>query len=233
MSTKFAWNWWIGEAGSDTLSYDPSTPGNVTFQLGGSGGVGGVRNGFDIFIGSPTNWDKIYVAPTSGYAWTAVMIANNGLSNVDQILFGTTGPKPIYFTGNVNFSSIVSMDADAKIFGRAGNDNFQGGALGEYVQGDGGNDTLFGNGGNDILHGDTANGNPWVATWVPGDDFLYGGVGNDKLFGDGGNDTLFGGDDNDLLDGGAGTNHIWGGAGIDTFQISNTSDHSVIEDFDC
>jgi trimeric autotransporter adhesin len=61
-----------------------------------------------------------------------------------------------------------------------------------------------------------------------GNDNISGNDGNDKLLGGDGNDTLDGGDGNDTLDGGAvligGRNVLSGGAGDDTYIVSNTTD---------
>ncbi len=45
------------------------------------------------------------------------------------------------------------MTPGTKVYGRQDANTFTGGALGEYVEGDGGNDTLNGNAGNDTLYG--------------------------------------------------------------------------------
>ena len=87
-----------------------------------------------------------------------------------------------------------------KRFG-AGNDTFNGGELGEIIDGGAGNDTL--NGGD-------------------GDDTLVGGVGDDTLNGNQGDDTLVGGDDSDRLDGGPGRDVLDGGEGVDTAVYYNT-----------
>lgn len=220
----YGYHWWIGTTGQDTFTYPSyASSGNDTFQLGGSEGVGGVNNNWDTFDGGPGTGDRIYVASKSGYAWTAIMIADNGLDNVEKIQFGTSGSiKPVYFAGDVDFTDVTTMTAGVKIYGRGNDNHFIGGGLGEYVEGDDGNDILEGNGGNDTLYGDTYN-NPWpVNTNAAGDDALYGGAGDDMLYGQGGSD---------LLDGGSGTNHLWGGAGNDAFEVSNANDHSIIEDF--
>jgi Ca2+-binding RTX toxin-like protein len=180
-----------------------------------------VQNGWDVFFGGGGS-DTIYVAPKSGYSWTAVMIGNNGLNSVESISFNTSGLKPIYFADNVSFADVVSMNSDAKIYGRGNDNTFSGGTLGEYVEGDAGNDTLNGYGGNDTLYGDTFD-NPWAVSYsAAGNDILNGGTGNDTLFGQGGND---------ILNGGSGTNSLTGGAGADSFRFNDFNDHSTITDF--
>lgn len=196
------------------------------FQIGGSdygmSTLGGIQNGRETFNGRG-GFDTIWVSPKAGYWWTAIMIDYDGLHSVERIMFNTDGPHPVYFKGMVDFSSVVEMSYNVKIFGREGNDHFIGGKLGEYVEGDLGDDTLDGNDGDDTLFGDTTNQNPWqVSFWAQGNDTLNGGAGNDKLFGQGGND---------ILNGGSGTNELNGGAGADTFQFTNAHDHSTIKDF--
>lgn len=220
----------IGTYAGETFN---GTTGNDVFQLGGWDGLGGVQNSWEYFYGG-AGADRIYIAPKSGYSWTAVMIAPNGLSGVETIDNPTIAdPAPIYFNTSVNFSEVTSMSSTIKIFGRGGDDTFHGGSLGEFVQGDAGNDTLNGNGGNDFLFGDTTGDNPWaVSYYAAGNDTLHGGDGNDTLRGQGGDDVLYGDADNDILNGGAGTNHLWGGTGVDSFRVSDTGDQSVIHDFD-
>lgn len=225
-------SWGIGSTAADVFNGDRFTVGaNDTFQLGGTEGVGGVRNNWDTFNGG-SGYDRIYVAPKSGYAWTAVMIADDGLHGVESIQFNTSGAMPIYFAEDVDFSDVTYITPGAKIYGRGGDNHFTGGTLGENVEGDAGNDTLEGNGGDDILYGDTFS-NPWAVSSNPsGSDQLYGGAGNDTLYGQGGSDELYGGIDNDILDGGAGLNHLWGGDGFDNFQVTSGTDQSMIYDFD-
>jgi Ca2+-binding RTX toxin-like protein len=218
-------SWQIGTSAAETFNGDRyGVVRNDTFQLGGSetGTVGGVNNNWDTFNGGGGT-DRIYVAPKSGYSWTAIMIADEGLNSVESIVFNTSGRiKPVYFAGDVDFSSVTSMTAGIKVYGRGNDNTFFGGILGEYVEGDAGNDTLHGNGGNDTLYGDTFS-NPWaVSSTAAGNDRLFGGAGNDTLYGQGGDD---------LLNGGSGTNLLIGGAGADTFQFTTHDDQSVISDF--
>lgn len=216
MITFIGYNWWVGGSGPDEFSIgnDTASTTNDTFQLGGYEGVGGVNNGFDTFDGG-AGTDRIWVASKSGYVWTAIMIADDGLHNVETI-YSANAFIPIFFEGNVSFEDVTTMSSGVKIFGRGGDNTFTGGVLGEYVEGDAGNDTLYGNGGDDILYGDTTNANPWrVDVNAAGDDTLYGGDGNDKLYGQGGDDTLYGDAGSDELSGGAGVDLLSGGDGID------------------
>ena len=234
----YGWHYWIGTSAWEEFQGSSS---DDVFQISGpeSYAVGGIQNGWDTFDGG-AGFDEIYVAPKFPYYWTAVLIRDNGLKDVERIYFGTDGPKPVYFCGAIDFSSVVIMTPGTKVYGRQDANTFTGGALGEYVEGDGGNDTLNGNAGNDTLYGDTFD-NPWAADYnAAGNDILNGGAGNDFLNGQGGNDRLFGGADvdtlygeagADLIDGGAGKNILWGGAGADIFQFTSSTDKSVINDY--
>jgi hypothetical protein len=94
--------------------------------------------------------------------------------------------------GNDVILLTAAVDADAEIYGGAGNDLINGGSGDDRISGEDGRDVIFGHSGNDFLDGGA------------GDDFLFGGFGNDTLFGGPGDDWLFGGPGVDLLDGGPG-----------------------------
>jgi hypothetical protein len=89
------------------------------------------------------------------------------------------------------------LDADAEIYGGAGNDLISGGSGNDRIFGEDGRDVLLGNSGNDRLDGGA------------GDDWLFGGIGNDFLSGGLGDDWLFGGPGVDFLDGGDGDDHLF------------------------
>lgn len=234
----YGYHYWIGSWANEEFV---GSTGDDIFQLAGYEGYGGVQNGWDTFDGG-AGFDEIYVAPKYGWYWTAVLIRDNGLKDVERIYFGTSGPKPVYFCGAIDFSSVVIMTPGTKVYGRQDANTFTGGALGEYVEGDGGNDTLNGNAGNDTLYGDTTQDNPWAADYnAAGNDILRGDVGDDTLYGQGGddwlsggagNDTMYGGSGADKLVGGAGKNELYGGAGADFFQILYGSDQSTVRDFE-
>ena len=80
-----------------------------------------------------------------------------------------------------------------------------GDALGNVIEGGGGNDVISGLGGDDTIWGGAAN------------DAIFGNDGNDDLRGGSGDDEIYGGDGNDILDGGAGSDSLSGGAGNDVF----------------
>jgi len=99
-------SWGIGEVGAESFVGDRANAGAAdVFQLGSSsfGSAGGVQNGWDNFDGR-AGYDKILVTPKSGFYWTAVMIADNGLDNVEEIINQNTngGPAPVYFAGTVD-----------------------------------------------------------------------------------------------------------------------------------
>jgi hypothetical protein len=89
------------------------------------------------------------------------------------------------------------VDADAEVYGGAGNDLISGGSGDDRIFGEDGLDILFGHSGDDRLDGGA------------GDDFLFGGAGDDVLLGGPGDDWLFGGPGADVLDGGPGRNFLF------------------------
>lgn len=222
--TNLSPHWFlVGTGGRDTLTGDA---GDDVFQLG-STGAGGVTSSWNKYYGGD-GYDEIWVSPKSGYYWTALLLGNYGLNDVEKIWFGTSGPRPIYFEENIDFSDVEVISPNVRIYGLNNDNEFTGGNVGEHVEGAAGNDTLYGNGGNDTLFGDHDFGvsgiyNPWPINWSEGDDTLYGGDGNDKLYGNGGDD---------LLDGGSGVNELWGGTGTDVFQVASASDQSTIKDYE-
>ncbi len=113
-------------------------------------------------------------------------------------LSGTAEADAIY--GGAGPDVLNGLSGDDRLYG--GNDN-------DALHGGSGNDGLFGGDGNDILEGDS------------GRDRLFGGNGEDTLFGgNGGWHRLYGGEGNDHLYS-AGSSLMFGGAGDDTYTISN------------
>lgn len=211
--------WYYNSAGAQILT---GTTDNDVFQLGTNMSVGGVQAGFDTYFGGD-GYDQIWVAPKSGYSWTAVMLDNFGINGIEAIVNYTTGPAPVYFQGYVNFIDVITLTSNIKMHGRGGNDQFDGGSLGEWVSGDAGDDILAGNGGDDTLYGDSTFDNPWAVDWAAaGNDTLYGGAGNDTINGQGGNDHIWGGD---------GTNLLTGEAGDDIFYFDSATASDFITDF--
>jgi hypothetical protein len=89
------------------------------------------------------------------------------------------------------------VDADAEVYGGAGNDLISGGGGDDRIHGEDGRDVLLGNDGDDQLDGGA------------GDDLLFGGIGDDVLLGGPGDDWLFGGPGLDVLDGGDGDDRLF------------------------
>jgi len=87
-----------------------------------------------------------------------------------------------------------------------------GGDLNDQINGFAGLDTINGLTGDDELHGGAEN------------DTLNGGTGNDSLNGGADNDTLNGGSGNDVLNGAAGADAMDGGIGNDTYRIDDAAD---------
>ena len=157
------------------------------------------RKGSDLVIKYGTS-DQLTV---SNYFYDAVY-------RVEQIKFsdGVTWKDAeikarVVTTGDANANSITGYnDGNNRIFGLAGNDNLNGGALADTIDGGDGNDTLTGN---------------------AGDDLLLAAAGTDTLNGNAGNDLLVGGINNDTLD---------GGAGSDTYQFALGDGVDTINDYE-
>jgi hypothetical protein len=90
-----------------------------------------------------------------------------------------------FFEGTSDYYFYTEGDG-SRFFGTTGDDDEVGTALGDTLDGGGGNDTIDGGAGNDIVDGGTGN------------NLLMGGLGNDVLIGVGGNNTMEGGDGADL-----------------------------------
>ncbi|GHC50356.1 calcium-binding protein [Neogemmobacter tilapiae] len=108
-----------------------------------------------------------------------------------------------------DFSTAPTEQALANLFFN-GNDTMIGTALGDSLEGFGGNDVIQGFAGQDELQG----GN--------GRDRLVLGRGNDAGIGNAGNDTILGGIGNDTLYASAGQDLLTGGAGADDFRFEET-----------
>lgn len=245
MPIHYGYNWWIGQAYTDyfaTWAGTASTT-NDTFQLGGGEGEGGINNDWDYFDGG-SGVDRIYVAPKSGYAWTAIMVKDNGFHNIETI-DGSATYQPVYVQGTADFSSVTTMSAGVKFFGRANDNTITTTGLDDYVEGDGGNDTIYAGAGDDEVWGDNnitvtnlwiddvnAAGND-ILFGMDGNDTLYGGGGNDQLYGGADVDQLFGGDGDDILSAGTGWgDELTGGAGTDYFWIEEGQGLNTVKDFE-
>jgi Ca2+-binding RTX toxin-like protein len=173
------WDWINGGSGVD---YMYGGEGNDTFEVGGiySGNVGGLNSGWDRYYGGDDE-DRIRIAQTSGWAWTAIMLTH--IQDVEIIENDSTGPGYIYVKGNVDFEHVEQwIDMDA-MYGSVNGDTISGSPIvGETIYAGSGNDNVDGRGGDDLIYGEA------------GHDTLQGGAGNDLIDGGAGNNTLTGGD---------------------------------------
>ncbi|MEP2980975.1 MAG: calcium-binding protein [Lentilitoribacter sp.] len=246
MPYYYGYNWWIGQTGSDYFGIlgGTASSGNDTFQLGGYLGEGGINNDWDYFDGG-SGTDRIYVGSISGYAWTAIMVADGGFNSVETI-DGSSTYQPIYAQGDADFSSITTMSSGVKFFGRGNDNTITTTGLDDYIEGDGGDDIIYAGTGDDEIWGDN-NSIQTTNLWIDdvnaaGDDILFGQAGNDTIYGGDGNDQLyggadvdelFGGDGDDVLSAGAGwDDELTGGAGTDYFLIEEGEGLNTVKDFD-
>jgi Ca2+-binding RTX toxin-like protein len=123
----------------------------------------------------------------------------------------------------------------------AGDDTIVGGSGADFLLGDigeadaatsfkSGNDEIHGGAGGDGIYGDYVSAPG--ATFIGGNDRLYGDAGSDTILANEGDDYLNGGADgdvlnagagNDLLQGGAGQDSVYGGGGVDTADYRDKS----------
>lgn len=159
-------------------------------------------------------------------------------SRTDGIVVALDGSRPNTGVAKGDsyggFERIVgSLTGANTLIGNAANNQLEGGAAADLLQGKDGADRLNGNAGNDNLSG--GNGED-ILDGGDGDDRLVGGAdrdtmsggnGADTLLGEGGDDTISGGagdddisgdDNNDTLNGDEGNDTMLGGAGIDTIN---------------
>jgi Ca2+-binding RTX toxin-like protein len=106
-------------------------------------------------------------------------------------------------TGIYGQRFVADFAVGETINGNGGNNLLRGGAGDDRISGRGGDDVLVGRGGDDRLSGNT------------GEDVLRGGSGGDRLRGGGQADRLLGGGGSDVLQGGSGNDELRGGGGRD------------------
>lgn len=141
-----------------------------------------------------------------------------------DLIFGTEGDDIIYsyygndriYAGGGN-DTVYGHEGHDSIFGNDGNDTLFGGSGNDYIYGDRDNDTLYGESGNDYLSGGDGND---ILIAGSGDDFIDGDAGNDYLSGGAGNDALYAGKGDDTLHAGSGNDYLSGEAGNDTLYAS-------------
>jgi Ca2+-binding RTX toxin-like protein len=184
------WDWINGGAGND---YMYGGEGNDTFEVGGiySGNVGGLNSGWDKYDGEDGNGDRIRIAPTAGWVWTAIMIDGTGLTpgidNVEIIENDSTGPGYVYVRGDVNFGDVTQWIDMNLIVGSANADKITGSDVADpTIEAGNGDDEVYGMGGGDTIYG------------LNGNDTLDGGEGENHLYGGAGADTFVVSTDYDL-----------------------------------
>ncbi len=161
------------DEGTDTISF---TDGITLADVGMW-----VDAGEDLHIQILGTSDKVEVMG-SGFSGTDIV------SRIEQIIFSDST--------TLDFSQgLIMADTDDA-------HSSYGSALGDEIDGRGGNDTL------------------------------YGYAGNDTLIGGSGSDYLYGGDDDDVLYGGTGVDMLYGQGGADIFAFDNLSSSDNIQDFD-
>jgi serralysin len=176
---------------------------------------------FDILSGAQ-DADDLTIVNTGGNNWTISGAweptdpANTSINSFAAQLAGATIGSEVPLYGNIHTTTFpggeirgqLVTSADDKANTITGTDS----ALGEILNGLGGNDTINGRDGTDTLSGDSGN------------DTLNGDFGEDTLNGDSGNDKLNGGADNDTLNGGSGNDKLNGDSGDDTLNGDSGND---------
>lgn len=190
----------VGGAGNDTLN---TGAGADTLDAGaGDDTVLALTLGGADLVTLGTGNDQLSVAiPYLSQTLQAGIATLSGGAGLDKLTV-LASDREVLFTGTALFVGGV------KVANVSGFESLSqaGSALGQVLQGLGGNDDLHGLGGDDTLRG------------LQGDDLLEGGQNNDSLLGGEGNDTLIGND---------GANRQFGGLGDDTFTF--TSDKSAFD----
>jgi Ca2+-binding RTX toxin-like protein len=127
--------------------------------------------------------------------------------------------------GAAGDDNLVGTDGADDIDGGAGNDNIDGRDGNDIITTSSGDDQVIGGSGNDIIR--AGDGNDRVLGG-DGNDTIFGGSGNDQIFGGSGNDLLFGEAGADTVEGGEGNDTLSDGAGKDTVRGGGGNDHIVV-----
>lgn len=150
----------------------------------------------------------------------------------NDFLMAGEGNDTVY--GEAGNDVINGEGQDDMIYAGPGDDDATGGAGRDHVFGGEGADTISGDAGDDAIDGGMGN------------DLIAGGAGADELFGGAGDDTIWGqlagaqDNDADFLNGGDGNDQLIlsqgdtgnGGAGSDTFAVTDFGANAQIIDFD-
>lgn len=144
--------------------------------------------------------------------------------------------------GNRLHDTIDGAGGDDNIEGNDGNDTLRGDAGKDRLRGGAGNDLLDGGLDDDVLYDSEGSntlrggaGDDLLQAGSSGTNLLEGGAGKDRLYGGNGADTLDGGDGDDRLvvdmygvsAAGQRVVKMFGGAGDDTFGLSNHHDYGL------
>jgi Ca2+-binding RTX toxin-like protein len=226
---------YVGDAGSDAVSYAIAT-GTIVANLSTGSGNGDIAAN-DFFTSVETLFGGLNVDTLIGNGDANLLAGNAG----DDTLRGSGGSDVL--DGGANGASKANGDyADYSTSSSAVDVDLARSSGGPQFGGDAAGDTLFAiehligsNTGGDVLAGD-GGGNTMIGlsgsdTLIgrAGDDRLYGdatdgtGSGGDSAFGGTGVDTFFGHEGNDTVEGGSGADSLFGGTGSDWASWQNSS----------
>jgi serralysin len=167
-------------------------------------------------------------------AWETTDAASTSINTFAAALAGATVGSEVALYGNIHTTTFSGGEIRGQWVATADDTantiTGSNAALGDILNGLGGNDTMNGQAGPDVLNGgigsDTINGGDGADTLNGnnGNDILNGGFGNDTLNGGAGIDTLNGDANNDILNGNDGNDTLIGGNGADTLKGGNGND---------
>lgn len=217
----------IGSAGNDTI-HGGGNDDTIYGQKGNDEIHGG--SGHDSIFGFDGN-DKIYGEAGSdtieGHKGNDTIYGGDGVDNIKgddggDWIYGGAGNDTVragagqdYVYGEAGFDIIYGgADGDILYAHTSANPDAAGVAVGDFIEGEGGNDQIHGGAGNDALNG--GDGNDWIAGYS-GNDSLYGGLGADTLWGGAGNDLLHHTNPWQAFDGA--TDILKGESGTDEFYV--------------
>ncbi|GLP99032.1 hypothetical protein GCM10007891_08860 [Methylophaga thalassica] len=164
--------------------------------------------------------------------------------NSTEVLYTGTGDDDVVI-GNDLTNIINGAGGNDFIYSGDGNDIVHGNAGDDVLLGGNGNDLLFGDAGDDIILGGSGNDN---INGGSGDDIILGGLGDDTIIAGTGDDIISGGEGSDYIEGGESTagdetvdgnvyfatseDLLLGGAGNDTFVLSDADDYMAEDEED-
>jgi Ca2+-binding RTX toxin-like protein len=215
--------------GNDTVSGDSGTDSALFFES--FDGLIGTKTAKGFTVETRTGLDSFssverLVVDEGTYA---INFATGTLTRISDVSANETLDPNARINGTESRDVISLINTDKSVaYALGGDDEIQGGALG---------DLIFGGAGNDSISGDFSAG---LGQFTSSGDRLYGGDGNDSLGGGRGNDKLYGGNGDDIVAGGSGSDQLSGGAGADRFSFFYSNDrfnqqdigNDVITDFE-